>query len=139
MDKEKRAAYQLQRYRERREYAVKKLGGKCVVCGSTENLEIDHINKKDKSFQITQRWSVPIDIYDKELAKCQLLCHQHHKEKSDREKDWGKEGYGPSDHGTLAFYKNRGCRCKLCKKAYSEHSSWYRLQGQIDQILSEPE
>lgn len=130
---------QLERYRERRAYAIEKLGGKCVVCGTTENLEIDHINKKDKSFQITQRWSVSIEEYNKELAKCQLLCNLHHKEKSSREHDWGREGFGPSDHGSLAFYKNKGCRCKLCRKAYSDHAKWYRLQKQIDEILNSPD
>ena len=30
--KEEKAAYQLERYRARRAYAVEKLGGKCVVC-----------------------------------------------------------------------------------------------------------
>ena len=137
--KEEKAAYQLERYRARRAYAIEKLGGKCVVCGTTEDLEIDHINKKEKSFQITQKWSVPIEVYDRELQKCQLLCHTHHKEKSDREKDWGKEGYGPSDHGTLAFYKNKGCRCTKCRRAYSEHSRLYRLDLEIKRILSETE
>lgn len=125
---------QLSRYRKRRQFAIEFLGGKCVVCGTTENLEIDHIDKRTKSFQITQKWSVPLDIYISELRKCQLLCHTHHKEKSDREKDWGGL-YGPSDHGSLAYYKNRGCRCDKCRLAYSEHTAAYRLQKQIEEIL----
>lgn len=129
---------QLSRYRKRRIYAIAKLGGKCVVCGTTENLEIDHIIKATKSFQITQKWSVPMEIYDAELAKCQLLCHKHHVEKSHREKDWGK-GYGPTEHGSLAMYKNHGCRCSLCKKKYNYHTRWYRLQQKIDAILEEDE
>src|SRR6185369_5074998 len=111
---------QLNRYRKRRAFAIEYLGGKCVVCGTTEDLEIDHIDKKTKSFQITQKWSVRLETYKRELDKCQLLCHVHHVEKSNQENDWGGQ-YGPSDHGSLAFYKNRGCRCSLCRKAYSEH------------------
>src|SRR6478735_5499265 len=111
---------QLKRYRERRAYAIEFLGGVCVVCGSTEDLEIDHIIKADKSFQITQMWSVSQERYDQELMKCQLLCHEHHVEKSHREKDWGK-GYGPTEHGSLAMYKNHGCRCDLCRLNYNYH------------------
>lgn len=125
---------QLQRYRERRAYAIEFLGGVCVVCGTTEDLEIDHINKWEKSIPITQMWSVSQERYDLELMKCQLLCHTHHVEKSNREKDWGK-GYGPTQHGSLAMYKNHGCRCELCRAKYSEHTKQYRLERKIDEIL----
>lgn len=128
----------MRRYRERRAYAIEKLGGKCVVCGSTEDLELDHINKAEKSFNITQMWSVSKERYDAELAKCQLLCHTHHVEKSHREKDWGK-GYGELDHGSASMYKNYGCRCDPCRKAYNAYTREYRQWKKLQEILDSPD
>lgn len=73
--------YMLKRYHERRAAAVAKLGGKCVVCGTTEDLDLDHINPVDKSFPIGRLWSVKQSTYDAEVEKCQLLCKTHHKQK----------------------------------------------------------
>jgi 5-methylcytosine-specific restriction endonuclease McrA len=36
--------YMKERYERRRSEAVASLGGKCVVCGTTDRLELDHIN-----------------------------------------------------------------------------------------------
>lgn len=125
----------LERYRERRAYSIEKLGGKCVRCGSTKRLELDHINKEDKSFNITQHWSYSLEIYDKELAKCQLLCHDCHVKKSFEAKDWGGK-YGATDHGSDSMYK-RGCRCTPCKKAYNKAAREYRQLKRLEAILAE--
>jgi hypothetical protein len=128
----------LQRYRERRAYSIEKLGGKCVRCGSTSRLELDHIKKEDKSFNITQFWSLSKEKYDIELAKCQLLCHDCHVRKSFENKDWGK-GYGPTDHGSSTMYKNYGCRCDECKAAYNKVTREYRQLQRLNRILNEPD
>lgn len=47
------------------ELAVKQLGGKCEVCGETENLEIHH---KDSNHQ------------NNSPENLQLLCHLHHRQ-----------------------------------------------------------
>lgn len=73
--------YVLERYHARRDEAVRRLGGQCVVCGTRESLELDHIDPLDKSFPIGKLWSVAQKTYDLEVAKCQLLCSEHHKEK----------------------------------------------------------
>jgi 5-methylcytosine-specific restriction endonuclease McrA len=39
--------HQKQRYRRKRAELIAKLGGKCVVCGTTENLQIHHIEPID--------------------------------------------------------------------------------------------
>jgi len=127
----------LSRYRERRAYSIEKLGGKCVRCGSTKRLELDHINKEDKSFNITQHWSYSLEIYDKELAKCQLLCHDCHVKKSFEAKDWGGK-YGATDHGSYSMYK-RGCRCTPCKLAYNKAIREYRQLQRLEAILAEPD
>lgn len=127
----------MERYRERRAYSIKKLGGKCVRCGTTKRLELDHKEKKDKSFNITQHWSYSLEIYDKELEKCQLLCHDCHVQKSFESKDWGK-GYGPTDHGSSSMYK-LGCRCRSCKNAYNKVTREYRQLQRLEKILAEPD
>lgn len=53
-----------------------------MKCGSTENLEFDHIDPKTKSFTITSRPTASEDKMSKELAKCQLLCHTCHENKT---------------------------------------------------------
>jgi hypothetical protein len=74
--------YMLARYHQRMADARKLLGGKCIVCGSIENLELDHINWRTKTLQINKMWSVSAERFTAELEKCQLLCREHHIEKS---------------------------------------------------------
>lgn len=74
--------YMLNRYHERRQRAIVLLGGACTVCGRTETLEIDHINPEAKAMSLSKMWSVSEARYIAELSRCQLLCHEHHVEKS---------------------------------------------------------
>lgn len=127
----------MDRYRERRRYSIEKLGGKCVRCGSTKRLELDHIIKADKSFNITQFWSISLERYDEELAKCQLLCHNCHVQKSFESRDWGK-GYGATTHGSSSMYK-LGCRCRECKDAYNKVTREQRQLQRLERILAEPD
>lgn len=62
-------------YGDRRSTLVKKLGGKCVHCGSTRRLEIDHIHGRDyvaRELSSNQR----LCLYFREAreGKVQLLC-----------------------------------------------------------------
>jgi len=57
----------------------------CVKCGSTEQLEIDHVDAKRKVHHTIWSWSKA--RREKELAKCQVLCRKHHKEKSEASLD----------------------------------------------------
>lgn len=73
---DKKREYQRDWLSKRRAEGIKLLGGKCVVCGSTEKLEVDHIDAKSK---VDHRiWSWSDERRKKELAKCQLLCQKHH-------------------------------------------------------------
>jgi 5-methylcytosine-specific restriction endonuclease McrA len=52
----------------------------CKQCGSKERLELDHIDPKTK---ITHNvWSWNVERRNGELKKCQVLCHECHKEKT---------------------------------------------------------
>jgi hypothetical protein len=53
---------------------------KCVKCGSTDRLEIDHIDPKTKVSHTV--WSWAKTRREAELAKCQVLCYEHHLEKT---------------------------------------------------------
>lgn len=74
-------AYQHQRYRERRQWALQYLGGRCAHCGATENLEIDHIDPSEKLFGLGKGWKMTFERLAAELDKCQLLCHGCHVKK----------------------------------------------------------
>ena len=109
--------YMLARYHQRRAAAIAKLGGKCVKCGTVEQLEFDHIDPKTKSFGIGKMWSLSNDKLQKELEKCQLLCKPCHKEKSDRELELS--------HGRgLTGKKN--CYCPKCKPLKQEYMRGYQ-------------
>ncbi len=93
--------YQKNRYHERKKQAIKMLGGKCVTCGSTENLELDHKNPSDKSFTITKLWSVPEAEFKREVKKCRLLCRKHHLKNTGKQRENGevKSEPGKSQYG----------------------------------------
>lgn len=67
--------------RENREYAIEKLGGKCVNCSYSKyigGLDIHHLdpNIKDKNFKSMRGWSK--SRIDKEIKNCILLCKNCH-------------------------------------------------------------
>lgn len=70
------------KYRERRAYMLARLGGRCVICGTTERLEIDHVDPATKHFTLLAEWYRPLEEIDAELEKCQLLCQRDHLAKS---------------------------------------------------------
>lgn len=70
------------RYAKQRARAIEHLGGSCVVCGTKESLEFDHIDRETKSFSVGQHLSRRWDDIVSELDKCQLLCTEDHLEKT---------------------------------------------------------
>ena len=71
--------YLKKRYYETLSECKEKLGGKCVKCGATERLEFDHIDPKNKSFEITRGLLMgDREKFQEELDKCQLLCYDCH-------------------------------------------------------------
>jgi hypothetical protein len=71
-----------ERKRQHREYLVEMLGGKCCGCGTIENLQFDHIDRKQKDFCIGKSLSLKLDKLIVEAKKCQLLCDNCHKIKT---------------------------------------------------------
>jgi len=119
--------YMKRRYRKRRAQVILKLGGCCAVCGTIEELEIDHIDRATKTYNVAHIFSANEEKFWAEIAKCQLLCKKCHKEKTDREnialglkKD--------HEHGTINMYITDKCRCDLCKAANKAYMQSYRAK-----------
>ena len=109
---ERMRVYMLARYHERRAESYALLGGKCVECGSTENLEIDHIDRAKKKIKLSSLWSCSREKYFAELTLCQLLCKEHHKIKSIRE-------ISVPHGGGLSGKRN--CKCEPCRVKRREY------------------
>ena len=82
----RKAEWSKRNYDENRQYLIDKMGGQCVSCGTTDNLEFDHINPLDKSLNITNKLTLKnaylLEEVLEELNKCQLLCEQCHSKKT---------------------------------------------------------
>lgn len=112
------------RRREKRSIAIDLLGAECVNCGSTDNLEFDHINRdrKDDRHLLSQLWGSSWQRIEQELEKCQLLCKDCHWFKTATELNKSPIAL----HGTNARYGGKHkCRCDLCKEAHIEHNRKY--------------
>ncbi len=51
-------------------------------CGSTDQLEVDHIDPSQKAISISDVWTRCAEVREAELAKCQVLCYKCHKAKT---------------------------------------------------------
>ena len=113
-DKKKQNTFQNTWLQKRRLEWIELQGGKCVKCGSIEKLEVDHINREDK---VTHRvWSLSDERRKKELFKCQVLCHDCHKEKTISELS------KPLVHGTSNGYCKHKCKCFYCMEWMRQNS-----------------
>lgn len=107
--------YMARRYERRKQAAIEQLGGQCAHCGSKLDLEFDHIDPRTKSFSISDRLAgVAESALQAELAKCQLLCHPCHVDKTRLEGSLSDnaETYQCCD------------RTFLGRKAYAGHKRW---------------
>lgn len=106
-------------YQEKKERMISYLGGYCKECGTTDHLQIDHVDHTQKSFTVTENWGRSWSILQPELDKCQLLCKTCHLKKSIAEgslaKGWSNQPR--IKHGTTWTYNKHKCRCDLCTEA----------------------
>lgn len=122
---EKRRTYQRNRYTKRRETAFRYLGGKCVVCGSTEDLELDHITPSQKIKKVSAMWGYSEKKWLEELEKCQLLCSTCHIKKTLDNRDGGR---GHFRHGLRSTYRVKNCRCNECTQANTVYNRKLRAR-----------
>ncbi len=105
----KDAAYYRTYYRKRKKEAMARLGGKCSVCGTEENLEFDHIDPSTKTANLTHIVK-GAPRREAEIKHCQLLCKPCHAEKT-----------GKAKHGTGGMYRHHKCRCALCREVNRQY------------------
>ena len=120
------AVYMAERRKTRRTTLIEMSGGKCIKCGSTDDLNFDHKDPKERTFRLTgdaldKAWKKVLE----EWGKCQLLCRECHLEKTRDNKEnnnpppnkgISKWGEVLPEHGCEAAYAH-GCRCAECCKA----------------------
>lgn len=107
--------YMRNRWVKRRLNAIAQLGGKCVTCGTTENLEFDHKDASLKSFSLGKFSSCSEVKWQAELSKCRLLCKSCHLNKT----------VACGDLGNVS--REMPCNCgKIFDsiKAYAGHKTW---------------
>jgi 5-methylcytosine-specific restriction endonuclease McrA len=86
-------------------------GKSCVKCGSAKELELDHVNPREKTSH--RIWSWSRKRREEEIVKCQILCKDCHLKKTEEERG------GFHKHGTRRMYEHHGCRCQPCRDAHS--------------------
>lgn len=109
-------------------WAKEKLGGKCVWCSAVDNLHFDHIIPKTKNAAIQKMVCSKMEKFELELAKCQLLCANCHREKT---KQNGEYSLSKPQHGTATMYGNKKCRCELCRQWKSKYDKQRRTKIQM--------
>ena len=81
-----RVAKQIEKRKELLTEAKLSLGGKCVWCGSTENLEFDHIDDSKKEHNVGNAVRNTREVFWNEVGKCQLLCVSCHNKRTTAQK-----------------------------------------------------
>lgn len=84
--KEIRVAKQIERRKELLNEAKLSLGGKCIWCGATENLEFDHIDDSKKEHNVGNAVRNTREVFWNEVGKCQLLCVSCHNKRTTAQK-----------------------------------------------------
>lgn len=117
-------AYMAARRAQRRIQLKELLGGRCVECGSTRDLEFDHVDPATKLFDISNRIDASWQTLLVELAKCQLLCVTHHDIRTATQKS--------VEHGGGASGK-KNCKCRPCRDRHNEYTRNYKRRARLNQ------
>ena len=128
-DKDVQREYQ-RVWRNARREAWLKEHGPCLVCGTWDDLEVDH---KDRTLKIDHKvWSWAAPRRNAELAKCQVLCRKHHLEKG---RVMGEQP-AACTHGVKRMYESYGCRCPLCREAHRSYQVEWRRAKRAKELLA---
>ena len=112
-NRDKKNEYNNKRRKEKKQERIDYLGGKCVGCGVTEDLQFDHIDRTSKEFSISKKADHELEKIKEELDKCQLLCKECHRIKTRANHDNAEllKGYNlesiTKDDGTITIVYRR--------------------------------
>jgi hypothetical protein len=112
--------YMLKRYFRMRQELVIRLGDKCAVCDSKDNLELDHVDPSKKTFKWVYLHTKTKEEIEKELLNTQLLCADCHMAKTVSEKK-------PFTHGTMYAWMKVKCNCDIC---FIAKRRWHNKRNQ---------
>jgi hypothetical protein len=112
--------YMKARKQARRAKLIEMLGGCCVRCGTTEDLEFDHIDPATKRFNVCSDLTRAWDELVAETLKTQLLCRPCHVAK-------GAEDRPETPHGRHRYVYWQ-CRCEICRAANAAASARQRAR-----------
>lgn len=124
--------YNLERYYRIRSEAVAALGGQCVDCQSVSDLQFDHVNRYEKSFDVGKLLNYSKLRREEELKKCVLRCGDCHRVKTKAMKD-----YKGVPHGEGIVGKGR-CLCGSCaplKETESERLDRLKVERDHESYL----
>lgn len=107
-----------------RQETIAYLGGHCIKCNTTEDLEFDHIDESTKLFGISAKWSIKDKVLlQAEIDKCQLLCKKHHAEKTI---PYVSNYMSGITHGTFYGWTKAKCKCEICTQS---KLAWYEKRN----------
>jgi hypothetical protein len=98
--------------------------GPCAHCGGEDQLEVDHVNRADKTMEPASIWGRRLEEREAELAKCQVLCHECHANKTASEREPAQE------HGTWYTWQEKKCRCEQCRFFFNNYRRDWRRRKQ---------
>lgn len=116
--------YQRKRYAERLAMARERLGGECAWCGTTEDLQFDHVDPATKVCNVSEATNWSLERFLSEVDKCQLLCDPCHHEKSQAN---GEQMTVEHGYGAKGKYN---CKCDLCRARCNEYMREYKRAAQ---------
>jgi len=124
--------YMKNRRAKRRALVLEMLGDSCARCGSTEELEVNHIDRVQKVVTLSGAGlDRACNKIVEEIKKCELLCIECHKDYTRGQ--WKRREIPPSYvkhgdvfyHGTARMYNEKNCRCEDCKLAKKYYRNGY--------------
>lgn len=120
-DPDRQRDYQRAWCRSRRQAFLE--GKACIDCGSSDCLEIHHVDPAKKVSHAIWSWGERRRVA--ELVKCVVLCVDCHRKHTAAWRIMVAQARNPC--GTMAAY-GRGCRCEPCRLAKREYELRRKLR-----------
>lgn len=118
---EKKREYAREWMRARRSYLIRIAGGRCVDCGTDQDLDFDHRIRHPGNVKISSLTSRTWNRLREELNKCELRCKQCHRSKHVRLGEAFAIVHGANRYSL-------GCRCDTCRQGKSARMRDYRAR-----------